>query len=335
MKRLLGLAVVLSLLLTLPVGCRKEQPEKPVEKEKLSLETLTVEISKGGVDADTLMKAVQQLPEVLKTAFAKTDVEIDTIRVTVGASPADTVQALTEGRVQLAFLPAEGYLAADGQTPVLFADAMEDENGLSAGTVSLLCAAPTKYGGRLAERASTGKPLSWQELQHAHWGVLEPSSLGGYRGFDLWLADEYQGHRAAELPQLTVYNSYESMFRAAAAGEIDALVIRDDARAEAADSWTLDAAATEEQSGMQGFGRKENIQEELPVLDVTQRLYSQIVTTADQELLRDDRFVTALETALETLAAEEPERMAILGSAHFAPVSDGGLDAMRRLILLG
>lgn len=340
MKRISRL-LVLALLLALLTGCQREEPEPvdpltpPAEAEPFEMETLAVEISKNGLDTETLMSSVKELPEILKQSFAEADVEIGTVKVTVGASPADTAKALAENRIQLAFLPAEGFLDYGGEGTVLLADArFADPDTLGAGTQALICAAPTEYGTQLANRASSGKPLSWTELENARWGVLEASSLGGYRCFDLWLWDEYEGRRITDLPHVTTYDSYEALFRAAAAEEIDALVIRDDARKEAAEAWTLADTRTDE-SGMHGFDRTVDIRQELPVLEVTETLYSQLAVAAPGTAeLQDSRFSFALETVLTRLAAEEPDRMLAFGAARFAAIADEDLGPMRRLLTM-
>ena len=341
MKKRVWLLVMMLIVMVL-VGCQKEEgtepvvvPEPPVEEGPLEIETLTVEISKGGLDAETLMAAVKALPELLERYFAETDVKIGSVKVTVGASPADTAKALAEGCIQLGFLPAESFLSYGGEGAALFADAQKTALGeLEVGTSALICAAPTEYGRQLANRAGSGKPLSWIELENARWGVLETASLGGYRCFDLWLADEYEGNRITDLPHVTMYNSYEELFRAAAAEEIDALVVRDDAREDIAAAWTLDMTRSDE-SGMHGFDRTEDIWKEVPVLEVTETLYSQLAAVAaGAEELTDERFISALESVLGQMAEEEPKQMAAFGAPHFAAVTDEELDPMRRLVTI-
>ena len=337
MKRTICLLWVFVLLVSL-TGCLREEPaaEPPApEEEPLQLEILAVEISRGDIDPQTLMAAVQELPQQLQEYFASEDVEIGQVVVTVGAAPADTAQALAAGTIDLAFLPAEAFLEYGGEALALLADAAEGDGGvMESGTRALICAAPTEYGAQLNSRSSSGKALSWNELAQARWGVLEAKSLGGYRCFDLWLADEYQGSQISDLPQVTQYGSYEELFRAAAAEEIDALACRSDVRTDAAQVWDLHTDQTDE-NGTPGFGRTQSIWQEVPVLEVTERLYSQLAAVAgDSRTLSDGRFAAALERVLERLAQEDPERMQVLGAEHFVTVTDGELDATRRMLTL-
>lgn len=332
-----GFLLLLVLALLALSGCRKEESEPvappvetpPVAQEEVppaQLDTLRVELSRGGLTTQQLADAVKTLPELLQTYLNEAGMEIKNVKATVGASSAATAETLAAGNVDLAFLPVEEFLLYGGGAQVLLADGYPAEDGMvTAGVRSLICAAPTEYGGQLAGRAESG--LTWNELSRAKWGVLEKGSLAGYRGFDLWLADNYEGQRATDLPQVTVYDSYEKLLRAAAAEEVDAVVIRDDVRAEFATAWTQDADRTDE-AGLRGFGRAEDITEELPVLAETERLYT---TVAAQSVQLD---AAALESALERLSREEPELMLALGAARFAPVEDEQLDAMRRLVTI-
>lgn len=330
--------MIFCLLFALLAGCQTKELDvmdldSPQAEIPLQLESLSVEISKGTLDTQTLMAAVKDLPDLLRTYFSETDVEIGEIKVTVGSSPAHTAQAVESGGIQLAFLPAEGFLTAAGDAAVLFADAQTTDSGqLSSGTRSLICATPTEYGTQLNNRASSGKPLSWEELKTARWGVLPADSLGGYQCFDLWLSDNYDGNRITDLPQVTLYGSYEELFRAAAIGEIDALVVRDDVRTGISEAWTREETQTDA-GWIHGFGRDTDIWQEIPVLDVTERLYSQLVIAVPE--LADERFAAALEQVLTQMAEKTPEQMEVLGSAQFISVNDDELDPTRRLTTLG
>jgi len=330
-KYVLLLALLLAVTLT---GCKKteqlpekELPEPVVKSEPLQMELLEVEISRGGLDTQSLMEAVKQLPELLERYFSKTDVEIGQVQVTVGASPADTAKALSEERIHVGFLPADGFLTYGGAGEPVLADAAKAE----AGTNALICTAPTEYGKQLAVRAESKSAITWEELDNAHWGVLDAASLEGYRCFDLWLGDQYEGKRVKNLSHVTAYDSYEALFRAAAGEEIDALVIGNDARQDMAQAWTLDGFQTDE-GGMHGFDRTVAIEQEVTALAVTETLYSQLVVVSSD--MTDPRFVTALQTVVEQLALEEPDQMLLLGASHFAPVTDEALDPMRRLLTM-
>ena len=308
-----SLLLALALLLTL-TACRKKEPEppapptppEPVEEDVLRLEELRVEFPRSGLGKDQLAGAVKELPELLKTYFEETStVEVERVTVTVGSSPASTAQALEEGHIDLAFLP--GTALPDGPA-VLLADACPVEDGtLRVGSRALLCAARTAYGQQLVGRASSGKPLSRAEVERARWGTV----TGEVDYFALWLADSF-----GEVfdGTVTAYDSEDALFRAAADGAVDAIVIRDDARAEA--DWTGDGT----------------VWEQLPVLDVTETVYTTVAAARAE--LAEGAFAPALEQVLRRMSEEHPELMTVLGAEVFASVTEDGLTATRRLAAL-
>ena len=312
MKKL-SLLLVLLLLFTLTACRKKEQtppappePPAPVEEDVLRLEELRVEFPRNGLTTQQLTQAVKELPELLRMCFDETGtVEVERVTVTVGSSPASTAQALTEGHIDLAFLP--GTTALDGPE-VLLADARPlDDGTIRVGSRALLCAAPTEYGEQLALRASSGKPLSLAEVERARWGAV----TGDTDYFGLWLADNFGD---ADGITVTAYDSEEVLFRAAAAGEMDAIVIRDDARTEA--DWAGDGT----------------IWEQLPVLDMTETVYTTVAAVRTE--LAEEDFAPALEQVLQRMSEKRPELMTVLGAEAFAPVTEEGLTATRRLAAL-
>ena len=308
-----SLLLALVLLLTL-TACRKKEPEtpvppappEPVEEDVLRLEELRVEFPRSGLGKDQLAGAVKELPGLLKAYFEETGtVEVERVTVTVGSSPASTAQALEEGHIDLAFLP--GTALPDGSV-VLLADAYPLEDGtFRAGSRGLLCAVPTAYGQQLASRASSGKPLSRTEVERGRWGTV----AGDADYFSLWLVDSF-----GEVfdGTVTAYDSEDALFRAAADGAVDAIVIRDDARSTA--DWT-------------GGG---TVWEQLPVLDVTETVYTTVAAVRAE--LTEGAFTPALEQVLQRMSEEHPELMTVLGAEAFAPVTEDGLTATRRLASL-
>lgn len=131
MKHYLCLLCVLSLLLL--AACGLQTAEEPPEPEgSLRLETLAVEIPRAGLSAEELSRAVRELPEALKTALADREVEAETVTVSVGSSPAAIAQAVSEGGVDLAFLPAEDFAALENAPRLLLTAGEGEEPGAMA-----------------------------------------------------------------------------------------------------------------------------------------------------------------------------------------------------------
>lgn len=352
------LAALMALLMVMS-GCGA-QPEEPPALQTVEIGTLRVEISKNDQDPQALMQEVRELPTLLKAGFdavaEETGVKVGEVTVTVGSSPAATAQALAEGSVDVGFLPAADLISSGGDAIAVLAEA--ENNGLSndgevpadwngsehatalvpgvrqAGTFALVCAAPTAYGAQLSARAESGQALTWEELSRARWGVLSRDSLGGWGCLAVWLADHYDDSSVEDLPDVTEYESFEELLRAAAAGQIDAFPLRADARLDVADAWTL-PEKEESGSGMPGFGREKSVWEEVRCIGVTPTLYAVTAAVrAGDGTLTGDAFQNALDTVLVNLGEQEPGSMAAFGSAWFARISSGDLDPLRHLLEL-
>ncbi len=323
MKRYLLPLCALALAVLL-ASCRFETAKEPVPTESegpLRLESLSVEVSKGSLPAKTLAQTVRELPEALKEALAAHGVDVETVTVSVGSAPAATAQAVGEGGVDLAFLPAADLAALDAPASLILASGPAAGEDHQPGAPVLICSAPTDPGRALAE-----KDPAWEELSRARWGLLEEDSLLGRQAVDLWLSDNY-GKTTAQLERATAYDSYESLLRAAAAGEIDLLPLWEGPRRDWAEAWTMDASKTDSR-GVRGLGRPAALEEELPILGTTERLYtSAAVVRPDAEILAGEDFAAALAAAVNDFAPENP----VFGPYPYAPVEDNALDAQRRL----
>ena len=292
MKRRVFAAALAALLLT---GCgsrgesgsasSQEAPEEPVV-----IGTLALELPAGG-DADAARAFADSLPE----AMAAFGVEIGQVELSFSPFPAATAQALAEGGVDLAFLPAEDFLRAGGGQAIL-ADGEPDASGtLTPGERAEIVTAGTDYGRRLAARSAP----SWEELAHARWGVLGQDSRAGYRCLDLWLCDNYEDDGIRDLPEVTVYGDWDALLQAAEAGDIDALPLKPGLR-----------------------------EENFPLLAETEGIVAQVAAVREDAALQSRAFALALEAAVSRLP--EGQREALLGAKDFVSLPDGGLNAARR-----
>lgn len=252
--------------------------------------TLALELPAGG-DADAARAFADSLPE----AMAALGVKIGQVELSFSPSPAATAQALAEGGVDLAFLPAEDFLRAGGGLAIL-ADGTPDTSGtLVPGERAEIVTAGTDYGRRLAARTDP----SWEELAHARWGVLGQESRAGYRCLDLWLCDNYEDNGIRDLPEVTVYDDWDALLQAAEAGDIDALPLKPGLRTE-----------------------------KLSLLAETEGIVAQVAAVREDAALQSRAFALALEAAVSRLP--EGQRDALLGAKDFVSLPDGGLNAARR-----
>jgi phosphonate transport system substrate-binding protein len=289
------------------------------------LEELRVEVSKTDGNLEALAAALPTLPEQLRGALHAQGVTVDRVRVTVGSSCAATCDALKAGGVDVAFLPADAFAASTGGTAILAdartfqgvdSDQPVDWNGhysgsvRDAGTRALICVSSTDYGRSLASRAAP----TWDELNHARWGVLSADSLGGYRCAELWLEDHYEGNGLSDLSSVTTYPSPEALLTAAQKGEIDVFSIGTDQRTDFPDAGIFSRTG---------------------VLAVTDRLYSCVAAAGNTELEKNRDFAPALAAAVRQICAENGAMTPVFGTDSFTVIRNSDLDGLRRLLSAG
>ena len=329
MKKTLFVLLLAALLLagcgrrTAPAASSSAASSSAPAEEPLVIPELTVELPRE-VDRKAARAALDQLP----AAMAAEGVTVENASLTYGASHAAMAEAVGKGGVMLAILPAEDLVRCGSDAAVILGDARE--GGDTAGTAAQICAAPTEYGRTLAELASR-RALTWQELDHARWGVLGEDSLGGHQCLELWLEDHYEGDGVADLSNVRVYGGWEELLRSAAEGEIDLLPLTAEAREAYAAAWTEEPTRTAA-GGLRGFGRGAAMDEEVAALAETERLVSvAAAVTPHDAAVNDPRFADALCRALNRLCGGPAERKAALGAEWFAPLTGGDLDGLRRL----
>lgn len=202
--------VLLALCLLLTACGAAPQPAAPAASSEeeavetpLVLEELRVEFLRSGTDKALLLRAVKELPGELKTALHEAGVTVDEVTVTMSGSSASTAQAAEEGGVDLAFLPVEELVRAQADPHVLL---LAGERRMALYTTG------TDYGRNLSARPDP----TWDELDHARWGVVT-----GEETVNVWLADHYEGNTLPDLTSVTEYPDREALLSAAEAGEVD------------------------------------------------------------------------------------------------------------------
>ena len=345
MKSVFLLLTTAALLLSACTAAPVQEPP-PEENDLPPLESLAVEIPRDSQDTDILRQAAKTLPSLLQQALESQGVTVEEIRITVGSSHAATVQALAQGSVDLAFLPAADLAAQPEEVPVILLSGPDFQDGgtelenwssgsgqTAVGHQGLLCTAPTEYGRNLAGRAGD---LTWEELTRARWGVLREDSLLCRQAVDLWLTDHYEGNTLSDLPEVTVFADETALLKAAAKGEIDLFPMDASARDRWLNLWTLSPDQAD-QWGDSGLGRTAPLWDEVSVVGLTERFYDMAAAVRpDSDTLSDPRFAQALAAAIEALtvsAGADARQLAqsVFGISGYAPAPDGALNAVRRL----
>lgn len=183
--------------------------------ETVFIDYLGLEFARDIYDPAALLTLARDTVPLLKEELALRGYEVREIGCTIGAANLMTAQALNEGGVDIAILPAESFaeLCYDEARPVLGGTAREN---FSCG----IYAAESEYGKKLAKKST----LSYGDLEKAHWGIVaEDVLLRAYTS--LYLADHYEGAVLADFPALTEFDTAEELSSAAKKGEIDIAVL--------------------------------------------------------------------------------------------------------------
>ena len=355
MKKLL-LALVAVLML---VGCSNKTVDEPVTDNDSTVKLDGLELQfVPSKDADVIIAGTEGLPELLSAALAEEGYEVaaDTINITVGTNYDATGEGLAAGTIDLGWLPGGTYALYSDEVDVVLT---ATRNGLSNDSTnpadwngeanktekngpqvtyyrSLIYAAPTEYGKKLAEKVNNGEELTWDDLNGATWAVQKTSSSAGYIYPTMWLMANYD-KKLTDLAHLTTLDSgYGTAFAQAAAEQVDIIVCYADGRNDYEASWTLPIDQKDE-TGKQGMGRSESIWEELNVIGVTDGIYNDTVaiTKAKPEIY-NERFIAAIQNALINVinSEEGKEIFSVYSHTGYAKATDSDYDGARAALEL-
>ncbi len=227
MKRLLLLFLFCALLLCAcgadpggeelpPVDFENSATLPSEEGTTVSIDYLALEFARDLYDPTALLTLARDMAPLLQSELAARGYEVGEIGCTIGAANLMTAQALNEGGVDIALLPAESFaeLCYEDAIPVLGAT---DQSQFACG----IYATGSDYGAKLAKKNS----LSLEDLEKAHWGVLaENDTQRAYSS--LYLADHYEGTTLDMLPNVTAFETETALAAAAENGEIDIAVLQ-------------------------------------------------------------------------------------------------------------
>ena len=367
MKKILALILAMVLVLSLGAcGAKEEAPateaaaatEAPAAAEteaaRPHFEKLTLEFVPSK-DADVIIAGTANLPELVKAEMANLGYDIDEVEITVGTNYDATGEAMSAGTIDLGWLPGGTYALYSDDTEVILTATRNglsndstnpaDWNGEANKTLkdgpqvtfyrSLIYAAPTEYGKKLAEKVNAGEALTWEDLDGATWAVQKTSSSAGYIYPTLWLMENY-GKKISDLSNVMPLDSgYGTAFSYAAAEQVDVIVCYADGRNDYEASWNLPVDQQDE-TGKQGMGREDSIWNELNVIGVTEGIYNDTVAISKESQFYTPELKEALQNCfINIINTEEGKAIFdVYSHAGYAVAQDSDYDGARAALEL-
>ena len=328
MKKLVALLLALVMML----GVCSAMADN-IKMDKLTLEFVPSK------DADVIITGTKNLPALLKAEMANQGYDIGEIEITVGTNYNATGEAMGAGSIDVGWLPPSTYVLYSDEVDVILTSTRAglsndsenpaDWNGDANKTVgdssnqvgfyrALIYATPSAYGKELAAKVNAGEKLTWEDLNKANWAVGNNSSSAGYIYPTLWLMENYDGKKLADLDNVATGIQYGDQFAQAAAEAVDIIVCYADGRRDYEAAWQLPIGESDP-TGKAGMGRQDTIWNELNVIGVTPGIYNDTVaiTKAKPEIY-NDQFKTAMQNALINIINTEE------GKAIFSVYSHEG-----------
>lgn len=366
MKKILALILAMVLVLSLGAcGAKEEAPvtEAPAAEAPAAAETeaarphfekLTLEFVPSK-DADVIIAGTANLPELVKAEMANLGYDIDEVEITVGTNYDATGEAMSAGTIDIGWLPGGTYALYSDDTEVILTATRNglsndstnpaDWNGEANKTLkdgpqvtfyrSLIYAAPTEYGKKLAEKVNAGEALTWEDLDGATWAVQKTSSSAGYIYPTLWLMENY-GKKISDLSNVMPLDSgYGTAFSYAAAEQVDIIVCYADGRNDYEASWNLPVDQQDE-TGKQGMGREDSIWNELNVIGVTEGIYNDTVAISKESQFYTPELKEALQNCfINIINTEEGKAIFdVYSHAGYAVAQDSDYDGARAALEL-
>ena len=346
------LSRILCLVLVLAMAMSVAAVQAAAENQHFDKLTLEFVPSK---DADVIIAGTANLPELVQAEMAKLGYDIDEVDITVGTSYDATGEAMSAGTIDIGWLPGGTYALYSDDTEVILtatrnglsndSENPADWNGEANKTLkdgpqvtfyrSLIYAAPTEYGKKLAEKVNAGEALTWEDLDGATWAVQKTSSSAGYIYPTLWLMENY-GKKISDLSNVMPLDSgYGTAFSYAAAEQVDVIVCYADGRNDYEASWNLPVDQQDE-TGKQGMGREDSIWNELNVIGVTEGIYNDTVAISKESQFYTPELKEALQNCfINIINTEEGKAIFdVYSHAGYAVAQDSDYDGARAALEL-
>ena len=91
----------------------------PPDVSVISLDTLTLEVVVEWENADNLLSQLNALTELLQTALEDAGCTVDHLTITISTAGGFTAQAISEGGVDIAILPAADFVSCEDNAPAI------------------------------------------------------------------------------------------------------------------------------------------------------------------------------------------------------------------------
>ena len=321
--------------------------------EAVKMDKLTLEFVPSK-DADVIITGTKNLPELLKAEMLTQGYDIGEVDITVGTSYEATGEAMAAGAIDLGWLPGGTYALFSDEVDVILTatraglsnDSTDPKswNGDANKTLptdeqvtfyrSLIYATPSAYGKELAAKVNAGDALTWEDVDKANWAVLKTSSSAGYIYPTMWLMENFDGKKIADLSNVVTLSGYGESFAQAAAEAVDVIVCYADGRRDYEAAWTLPIDKQDE-TGKAGMGRTDSIWNELSVIGVTAPIYNDTVsiTKAVPEVYNPE-FIAAIQKALINIIGMEEGKAIFSVYSHtgYAMATDADYEGARKAL---
>src|SRR6056297_1582634 len=336
MKKLLPLALIIVLAITLFTGCSPEA-EVPDDGEGLTqVEELLVYFVPSR-EPEEIITQTEPLKGMLTEELAELGFEVGDVDIKVGTTYEAVGEALSAGSAHVGLIPANTYVLYDDGAEVILTATRAGLNKDSENPAdwndgeptlpieeqvtyyrSLLVAGTTEKGQAAIEKVNNGEMLSLEEIKDLTWGVRGTTSGAGYVYPSLWLNEHY-GVLLSDLPNVVQLDSYATSLARLASEGVDVVSIYADARRDYGEQWA-------------GDWGKENIWTETGVIGVSSGIYNDTVSVTADKTVVSDELQEAIAQAFINIAQSEEGLAVIDIYAHegYVPATSEDYDLTRQ-----